>query len=366
MKTICIVSTNADPAGAPTYVHTLVSHLSKRYPLHCVFGERGPIERKVRSMGIDVTVVDSLRSVINPVRDLQCWRELGAVVRELQPALLHAHSTKAAMIARLVADASRIPCLYTVHGWGFGPGRPRLQSLFVRTVETYLAFRSARTRYLYVSAADQAQGRRSLHLSPRQGRVILNAVPDHGERARPDQSDIVLMAARVAYQKDHETLLRGYEEADWGTLYLAGENTNSDEFLERVKRLAPRRRGLVQTFGRSENIPQMMAHAAVFALSSRYEGLPLTIIEAMCAGLPIIATDVGGVRELISDGDNGLLVPLGDWQAWKAALQRLADPHTRARMGQASRRRYERDFTIEKMIAAVASEYEMALAANNF
>jgi glycosyltransferase involved in cell wall biosynthesis len=315
-------------------------------------------------MGIDVTVISSLRSAINPIKDLQCWRELHTVVRKLQPALLHAHSTKAAMVARLVANACRIPCLYTVHGWGFGPGRPRVQSLFVLAVEAYLAYRSAGTRYLYVSAADEEQGRRSLRLSSQQGRTILNAVPDHGKRARPDQSNAVLMAARVSYQKDHETLLQGFEAAEWGTLCLAGENTDNAAFLERVNRLAPRRRGFVQTFGCSENIPELMARAAVFALASRYEGLPLTIIEAMCAGLPILATDVGGVRELISHGENGLLIRVGDRHAWKVALEQLADPNTRARMGLASRRRYEQDFTVERMIKAVASEYEMALAAS--
>jgi glycosyltransferase involved in cell wall biosynthesis len=344
-------------------VRMLVSHLLKRYTFHCIFGERGPIESIIRSMGIDVTVVPSLRSSINPVQDIQCWRELRAVVRKVRPALLHAHSTKAAMVARLVASTHRIPCLYTVHGWGFGPGRPRFQSLLVRAVETFLAHRGARTRFLYVSAADEAQGQQSLGLALQQGCVILNAVPDHGQRAHPDESDVVLMAARVAFQKDHDTLIRGFDAIDWGSLHLAGENTNSDSFLQRVTHLAPRRHTFVRTFGRSERIPELMAHAGVFALASRYEGLPLTIIEAMCAGLPILATDVGGVCELVTHGENGLLLPVGDWRAWKRGLEHLSDRETRLRMGLASRKRYERHFTVERMIEAVASEYEMALGA---
>lgn len=359
--TVCLICTNADTAGAPLHVLALVRHLQHKFNFHCIFGETGAVERQLRECGVQVSVVPELRSSIKPLQDFRAWRKLRTLIKKIQPGLIHAHSSKAGMLGRLIGRHLEIPCIYTVHGWGFGEGRPRLQSFLVEQVERFLGYFCQNSRYIFVCHADQTQALQEIGVSQNRGRVVWNAVDDHGYRADPGGSQSIMMAARVAFAKDHATLLRAFSRAEFGHLLLAGEGTDSPDFKRKIIDEAPRRSKAITPLGRRDDIAQLMGTSGVFALCSRYEGLPLSIVEAMCAGLPIIATDVGGNPELVEHGTNGLLVPVGDVDGWQSAIDAMVDPGVRTRMGLESRSRYERNFTPETMVSAVAEEYELAL-----
>jgi glycosyltransferase involved in cell wall biosynthesis len=119
------------------------------------------------------------------------------------------------------------------------------------------------------------------------------------------------------------------------------------------------------TFPGAVTRPQdILARAQVFVLASNWEGLPLTVLEAMRAGLPVVASDVGGVAEAIDDGESGILVPRGGVNELSSALARLIDdPGLRAGIGSASRMRFEKDFTQERMLAGVAEVYRRLVPA---
>lgn len=361
-KKILIVSTNADWAGAPVHVLTLANALASRYELSVVFGEEGPVRQALLAQGIPSTVVPTLRSSINPIRDIRCFFSFLKLVRVAQPDLLHAHSSKAGMITRLAAAILHIPCIYTVHGWGFGPGRSRLQSALVYGVER-MSSHFSRATYIFVSDADRRVGTERLRLRPDQCHTIRNGTPDHGQIANVAQNSAAIMAARVCHAKDHDLLLRSFQECRTPfKLVLVGEGTQTPEFQQRVRAHAPDKHTQVACLGLSESIPSLLARAGMFVLCSRYEGLPLSIIEAMCAGLPIVATDVGGVGELVEDGVNGFLVPPGDQPALSRCLDLLqSDAALRVRMGQASRARYVAEFEISRMASAVVQMYNKML-----
>ena len=357
-KKILIASTNADWAGAPIHVLTLVTALQADFEVFVVFGEEGPVRQALQSQGVRSAVLPTLRSSINPVRDVRCLLAFLKIVRAERPDLLHAHSSKAGMIARLAAYLQRLPCVYTVHGWGFGAGRTAIQSALVYWVERVLSHIPG-TAYLFVSEADRQVGMERLRLSPQRCLTVHNGMPDHGYRAQVEGSTTVIMAARACHQKDHDLLLRSFQECRSPfTLVLVGEGTDSPAFHARVLAAAPEKHAQVECLGLSDQVPQLLAQAAVFVLCSRYEGLPLSIIEAMCAGLPIVATNVGGVRELVEEGVNGFLVPAGNQAALTDRLDRLqSDTELRVRMGLASRARYLSSFGVTHMAAAVADRY---------
>lgn len=357
-RKVLIASTNADWAGAPIHVLTLATALQASFDVFVVFGEEGPVRQALLARGIRSTVVPTLRSAINPVRDFRCLKAFLQVVRSERPDLLHAHSSKAGMIARLAAGWLGLPCLYTVHGWGFGKGRALLQSALVYGVERVLSWIPG-TTYIFVSHADQQTGMQRLKLPPNRCQTIHNGLPDHGQRAQVEQSSSAIMAARVCHAKDHALLLKAFHacETDF-RLVLVGEGTRSAGFHEQVVSYAPERIAQVDCVGLSNSVPELLAQAGVYVQCSRYEGLPLSIIEAMCAGLPIVATDVGGVRELVEDGVNGYLVPAGDQAALSRCLDHLQrDPSLRTRMGQASRLRYLDGFSDQQMVWAVKQRY---------
>ncbi len=323
-----------------------------------VFGEDGPVREALRPHGVRSMVIPSLRSNINPVSDLRCFFSLLKVVRAEQPVLLHAHSSKAGMIARLVGFFLNVPVIYTVHGWGFGKGRTKVQSAFVFVTEWLLALIPG-SRYIFVSEADRHIGLGQLKLAPHRCVTIHNGVADHGCRSDVNHSTAVIMSARVCHAKNHDLLLRSFDDcATRFRLVLVGEGTASPEFLRRVAINSPKHHERVECLGLSNQLPHLLAQAGIFVLCSRYEGLPLSIIEAMCAGLPIVATDVGGVRELVEEGVNGFLVQPDDQAGLTSCLDRLQnDAALRVRMGHASRARYLAHFSDTKMAEAVERQY---------
>ena len=114
----------------------------------------------------------------------------------------------------------------------------------------------------------------------------------------------------------------------------------------------------VSFLGDRRDVPELLAQAQIFVLSTHYEGLPISILEAMRAGLPIVATRVNGIPEEVIDGETGLLVPHGDVEALASALNSLIQsPDKRQKMGEAGRQKFLQEFTIERMLAETEAVY---------
>jgi glycosyltransferase involved in cell wall biosynthesis len=120
----------------------------------------------------------------------------------------------------------------------------------------------------------------------------------------------------------------------------------------------------VRFLGSRDDIAELMAASDIYVLATNWEGLPRSIIEALRAGLPVVATELAGTPELVTHDDNGYLVERGDVDELAEMLGRLiADGELRARMGARSRERYEAEFTFERMYRLTVGVYESVLAA---
>ncbi len=178
----------------------------------------------------------------------------------------------------------------------------------------------------------------------------------------------ITCVARLAPQKGHMDLLdamaRIVGEVPEARLLLAGEGPLRGELEGRAKQLGLN--GQVLFLGRVERteLSNLLDQTDVCVLPSYWEGLPVALIEAMSAGKPIVASNVGGNPELVADGENGLLVPPSNPRALAEALIRLAlSPDVRRGMGEASRRRFELGgFTLEEVTAQTLEAYRMAMA----
>jgi glycosyltransferase involved in cell wall biosynthesis len=301
---------------------------------------------------------------VGPLQAVRAVFEIRGVLRELCPDLVSTHSTTAGLLGRIAARTLGIPVLFTAHGWGFTEGRPWSQRILFWLVEWAAAPLSA--RIITVCASDLRAATRS-HLTRRARlAVIPNAVLDVREslRATPGESPPrLVMVARLSWWKDHPTLLRALAELvdlEW-ELELVGDGPLRNEVGALATSLGISSR--VCFAGFCSDVPARLAKAQVFVLATKWEGFPRSILEAMRAGLPVVASEVGGVRESVRDGETGFVVPSRDVPALRDRLRiLLASPEQRVRMGKAGRAWYEERFSLERLVADTTAVYESVLA----
>ena len=212
-------------------------------------------------------------------------------------------------------------------------------------------------RFVCVSADSARQAVRQ-GVSPRTVRVLWNGI-DLTRFAPPALRGAgpVVTVARLSPEKDIDTLLRAAALAaaadDAFRLEIAGDGPCMADLRRTAAGLGLG--GRVTFHGQVRDVPALLARAGLFVLSSRTEGVSLTLLEAMAGGLAVVATRVGGNPEVVADGETGLLVPPGDPAALAAAMLRLRrNDGERGRMGRAGRSRVERCFDVRRMTA----EYE--------
>lgn len=355
------VITKGEIGGAQTHVLTLCQALASRVRFMAAIGGsscRSALGDELQKGGIAVYPLPELINSLSPLQLLAAVHALRRLIREHQPDIVHAHSSVAGVVARIACRIAGTPVVYTVHGFGFKPEAPRLQRWAAWMAEWPLA--RITDRMICVSEHERHLARR-LPIAPDRLSVVLNAVADTSEKACPHhQPTRVVMVARLASPKRHDLLLQGLalirrQLGQEVPVSLIGSGPE----LEPCRALA---RDLdleaVEFVGDVSDVPERLAQHHIFVLMSDHEGLPISIIEAMRAGLAIVASDLPGIRELVTHRVHGLLVG-NDAQALADALLSLvSDSDLRARLGHAARQQYEARFTPAKMADAVKALYD--------
>lgn len=184
-------------------------------------------------------------------------------------------------------------------------------------------------------------------------------------RQTRDREPVILCVARMVPEKDHETLIRAFRlvhrEHPAAQLWLVGDGPRKPAIEQLVQQTLPP--GRVRFLPGRADLRPLLEQASLFALSSRHEAFPNVVLEAMAMGLPVVATKVGGLPELVVPGETGWLTPSGNAPALAGAMaQLLDDPESRQAMGRAGRARVERNFTLETMVRRHEEVFETLLA----
>ena len=355
-----IVTTASPIGGAQIHVRDLAAAvLAKGHQPSVITSGTGPFIDGLRELRIPVVVLRHLGVPIHPLRDLRALGEIRAALPELRPDLLATHSSKAGILGRLAGRSLRVPVVFTVHGWAFTPGVPRVQAAVYRQAERLVG--PLATRIITVSEFDRRLGLAAGIAGADRMVTVHNGMPDVPEslRADPGRSPArLVMVARFGAQKDHPTLFRalaGLQNHPW-ELDLIGEGPLMGDM--RALATTVGLSGRVRFLGQRTDVDRILSQAQLSLLTTNWEGFPLSILESMRAGLPVVASAVGGIDESVRDGENGYLVPRGDVGQLRDRIDRLLTaPELRIRMGMQGRKRFEQEFTLDHTVSRTLAVY---------
>lgn len=312
--------------------------------------------REAAALGVETRVSARAQG-----RDLVGLQRLTRLLREERAAVLHAHlpwplrctrGLVAAMLARTPAIIATQQLYATL------PLSRRLRQR---------ALSQGVHRYVAVSQAMADEMARDLVVPARKLRVVRNSVASQAFDRPPDPAlrviltegadrPIVLTLARLVGRKGLNTLVDAAALVPAALFVVAGEGEDRSLLESRIRQLGLEER--VRILGQRDDIPALLASCDLFVLPSLFEGLPLSILEAMAAGKPVIATAVPGTREAVKEGETGLLFPPGDAPALAHAITSvLADQALAARLGRAGQVRVRQEFSAEMMTRQVEAVY---------
>jgi glycosyltransferase involved in cell wall biosynthesis len=363
---VLLLVTLAETGGAQTYVAELLPALAHDHDVVVAAHGDGFLADAARAAGVRYVALEHVRRPLHPWRDLRGLLELVRLMRRVRPDLVHANSSKAGVLGRLAAALARVPVrVFTVHGWAFRAHDGAAATAYLWADRL---MRPLTTRTICVAESELRSGVAAGTCSPARTVVIRNGVDLTRPRARHDGDGsggtaVALAVGRLRAPKDFACLVRATAELAPGRLrvFIVGDGPDRPALQAEIARLGAG--ASVELLGERADVAELLAAADLFVLPSHSEGMPMSVLEAMAAGLPVVASAVGGIPELVRDGETGRLVAPGDAPALARALDALAgDPVARARLGAAGRRRAEREFDVEACRRAHLELYRAALA----
>ena len=300
---------------------------------------------------------------MNIISDVKAFIEIRKMLKEIAPNIIATHSSKAGIIGRIAGWTLRIPTVFTAHGWSFTEGVSSKRRIFYMFIEKIVGTFS--DGIITVSKYDSDLARDSKVVPVHKLHTIHNGVHEykHPKRVkRLDCEPTIIMVARFARPKKQLALLKALQKlklVGWNVRF-AGEGPLLNEAINYVKanQLCER----VEFLGDRNDVMELLQQSDVFVLLSDWEGLPLSILEAMRSGLPIIASDVGGVKEAVHQSINGYIIPKNNEAELICKLSEiLTSSALRLEMGNESRKLFETHFTFKKMLDETDKYYEKVI-----
>jgi glycosyltransferase involved in cell wall biosynthesis len=351
--------------GAEEMVLNLVRHLPQRFePMVCCIHEAGAIGDEIRRTGTPVAVLGLQPGLRRP-------RDVGGIrryLRETRPEIVHTFLLTASLYGRLAAILERVPIvigtevnIYEGKRWRHAIAE---RLLMIGTDRVVVSAESVREFYT-----------RQVHADPAKVEVIYNAVDFLQARASvsrmemrtalglPAGASVAGVIARLTEQKGHRFLfdaLADRAELAHVHLIVIGDGDRRDALGRQADALGLTPR--VHFLGARRDLGNLLAAMDVFVMPSLWEGLPLSLVLAMSASLPVVATAVAGIPEVVADGRTGVLVPPGDAAALGAALGRVfGDAALRERLGREARHSVLPRFGVDRYVDSIVGLYDRLL-----
>lgn len=370
--------TRLELGGAQQNTLFCVEHHDRSlFEVSLMSGPGGLLQADAGAIGdVSYSQLDYLEHRVSPLRDLWAVVQLARDLRRRRIDVLHTHSSKAGVVGRLAARLAGVPAVvHTVHGWSFNPTQSRGRRWLYRLLERLTA--PLTQRIVVVSSRNQEEGLKLGIGRPAQYRLVRSGI-DVDEYRRParDRESVrrelgiesdQLLVGSIACLKPQKSPLdfvaaaaAAHRRCPRMRFVIAGDGGLRPD-VERAIRDADLE-GVVQLLGWRRDIPDLLHAFDAFLLTSRFEGLPRAVLQAMAAGVPVVATAVDGTPEVVEDGLTGWLVPVGEPEAAaEALLDRFARPDEALARARRARERIDSEFDIHAMVRRLERIYMSVL-----
>ena len=366
---ILYVITKSEIGGAQTHLMEVVRYMHRDgHDVSVVTGTTGWLTNELAAIGVDYKILPDLVREINPAKDIKTINYICRIMEDKHPDIIHCHSSKAGIVGRIAGAIKNVPAVFTAHGWAFTSGVSPAKRIIYAAIEHIML--GITKRVICVSEFDRKLAKRWFLHNYNRVITVHNGIADKkfsNSTVREYSLPLKLVSvARFSHQKNNMELIRAVEQINKlysGSLQLnmVGDGpllSEAQAYVESYKLEDD-----VHFLGSRTDVDDILNQNDIFCLISNYEGLPISIIEAMRAEMPIIASDVGGVNELVQDGVNGLLIPRGNIFELVDKLKYILEHKDLIKsMGEASRKIYEEEYTADRMNQKILSIYNEVIA----
>ena len=331
-KVICLVITRMVAGGAQKIVLELIRKLPQdKFDVHLLAGQVTGHEGSFWDQAEELLPHENMHSIAamvrspNPFKDYMAYKALIKCFKQIKPDIVHTHTSKAGVLGRLAASKAGVPrVVHSTHGLIYDDNAniPGIKKGLLLKTFLWADQRVGKVTDQLITLSEQETGdaiRLKLAKSdkiksisngiPLEALSNIDRTPDHWKK----ESFTIGIAGRLASEKGHRLLLQCFHRIvakhEQLVLKIAGAGPLEQELKQLTKDLNLEDK--VEFCGFQKDMALFLKDLDLFVLSSHYEGFGLVLIEAMAAGLPVVATDVGGVREVVVDGKTGLIVPPG-------------------------------------------------------
>lgn len=358
---ILYVITKSEIGGAQMHVSQLMrGMIAQGHTVGLVSYPGGWLEHEARSMGAQFFPNTSFSNAYNPFAVFASIRKLRAIARTFTPDIACCHSSGAGFFWRL-GIRNKIPTTYTAHSWAFTTGAPFSRRIIAIIAEKIVARYTS--KIICVSEYDRQLALRYGITSRNKLVTIHNGVVLMPEVVRTPHTPVrVLSIGRLAYPKEYGLLIEAFTTVSSdASLTIVGNGPMYTALTTQIRSLGLEQKVTTLTEKKPQDIAGILATADIFILLSKHEGFPMTILEAMSARLPVVASRVGGIPEAI-DPTTGILVGNSIGDVREALTTLIIDETLRLRMGNTARQRAESEFSIDQFLQRTLQVYEEVLA----
>lgn len=335
----------------------------------------------LKEYGVEPIVIPDIQRNLSLSNDYKAYKKIKRILQEIQPDIVHTHASKAGFLGRAAAISLNIPVVvHTFHGHVFHSYFGPLKTGLFKQIERYLARKS--TGIIAISALQKAELVEVHKIAPANKVQVIPLGFDlkkfsedtdakrkqiRQEYGLKDDEVAIAIVGRLAPVKDHDYFLQVIENVLSSTevpirVFIVGDGSEKEHIQQKVAAINQRHPGSIVMTSWILDISTFNQGMDIVCLTSKNEGTPVSIIEAQASGLPVVSTDVGGVRDILADGQAGFVIKRENIETYIDKLRLLIeDPSLRNKFANFGKQSVMEEFSYHRLVKDMSSYYKTLL-----